>query len=163
MGFSTKEVVEQAVQTEKLGYQFYTAMAERFKKDEDLKKLFDFLATKELQHEKIFSELMNKVSESEKEPEGWEDVAQYLRAIVESEFFLGKNKSLPSLEHVKTVADAVDFALNFEKETLLYFHILRDMVKEKELIEEIINEERSHVVWLSKYQTAQGFRLKTEG
>ncbi len=150
MLFSTKEVIEQAVQTEKLGYEFYIAMAEKFKKDEDLKTLFDFLATKELQHEKIFSELISKVSA--KEPEGWEEVAQYLRAIVESEFFLGNNKSLPSLEHVKTVTDAAAFALNFEKETLLYFHILRDMVEEKNLIDEIINEERSHVVWLSKYQ-----------
>ncbi len=150
MGFSTKEVIEQAVQTEKLGYEFYTAMAEKFKKDEDLKKLFDFLATKELQHEKTFSELINKVSN--KESEGWEHVSQYLRAIVESEFFLGNNKSLPSLEHIKTVSDAAGFALNFEKETLLYFHLLRDMVEEKELVDEIINEERSHVVWLSKYQ-----------
>ena len=72
------------------------------------------LAVNEQQHEKRFSELKNKIKNEE--IEGWGDVSQYLRAIVESEFFLGKNKSLPSLEHAKTVTDAVNFALGFEKE-----------------------------------------------
>ena len=38
--YSISEVIEQAIQTERLGYQFYTAMAERVKDDSGLKKLF---------------------------------------------------------------------------------------------------------------------------
>jgi len=38
--YSISEVIEQAVQTEKLGYQFYTTMADRFREDSGLKKLF---------------------------------------------------------------------------------------------------------------------------
>ena len=75
-----------------------------------------------------------------------------MRAIVESEFFLGKEKSLPSLEHLKTTEDAVHFAIGFEKETLLYFHSLKDVVKEKEVVDEIINEEKSHIRWLSDFR-----------
>ncbi|HUO77127.1 MAG TPA: hypothetical protein VMU21_06065, partial [Thermodesulfovibrionales bacterium] len=90
--------------------------------------------------------------------QGWEDAELYLRAIVESEFFLGKNKSLPSLKHVKTVEDAVNFALGFEKETLLYFYGIRDAVKEREVVEEIINEERSHIMWLHRFKDS--FRKK---
>ena len=86
------------------------------------------------------------------EPAGWEEAEQYLRAIVESEFFLGKNKSLPSMEKVKTVEDAVSFAVGFEKDTLLYFYGMRDVVKEKEVIDEIINEERSHIRWLNRFR-----------
>ncbi len=148
--FSIKEVIEQAVQTEKLGYKFYITMAERFEKDEKLKKLFETLALKEQRHEKTFSELKKIIGDER--PENWEEASQYLRAIVESEFFLGKNKSLPLLEHVKTTIDAVNFALGFEKETLLYFHSLRDIVKEKEIVDEIINEEKSHIMWLSEYK-----------
>jgi hypothetical protein len=82
----------------------------------------------------------------------WEEVSRYLRAIVESEFFLGKGKSLPSLDHVKTAADAVKFAVGFEKETLLYFYGVRDLIQEKGVISRIIEEEKSHIVWLNKLQ-----------
>lgn len=149
--FSIVEVIEQAVQTEKLGYQFYTSMAEKFKKEDRLVKLFNDLAQKELRHEKTFSELKDIVGDSE--PEGWEEVSQYMRAIVESEFFLGNNKALPSMENIKSVEDAVNFAIWFEKETLLYFYEINRLVKEKEIVEEIINEERSHVRWLTTFKS----------
>ncbi|HTR44943.1 MAG TPA: ferritin family protein [Thermodesulfovibrionales bacterium] len=150
--FSIGEVIDQAVQTEKLGYQFYTSIAEQFKKDEGLHKLFTTLALKEQRHEKTFRELAALVTSDE--PENWEEAEQYLRAIVESEFFLGKNKALPSMDHVETVEDAVNFALGFEKETLLYFYGIRGTVKEKEMVDEIINEERSHIMWLSKFKSS---------
>lgn len=148
--FSISEVIEQAVRAEKLGYEFYTRMAKKFKKDNQLQGLFKTLAEKELQHEKTFSDLKTKVKDEE--PEGWEDVSEYLRAIVESEFFLGKKKSLPSLEHVKSAAGAVKFALGFEKETLLYYYAIRDVIKEKDVVDEIINEERSHIMWLNRFK-----------
>lgn len=148
--FSISEAIEQAVQTEKLGYQFYSSMAKKFEKNESFKKLFDTLAQKELRHERTFSEL--KEITGDDEPEGWDEASQYLRAIVESEFFLGKNKSLPSLEHVKSIGDAVNFAMGFEKETLLYFHEIRKIIKEKDIVDEIINEEKSHIMWLSKFK-----------
>lgn len=146
--FSVGEIIEQAVQTEKLGYAFYTDMAKRFEENDALKSLFITLAMKEQKHEKVFSRLKEKtVSE---EPEGWEEASMYLRAIVESQFFLGKNKSLPSLEHVKNEHDAVSFAIGFEKETLLYFHSLRDIVADKTALDAIIQEEKSHIRELSK-------------
>ena len=148
--YSITEVIEQAVQTEKLGYEFYISMANRFEKDENLRKLFETLAVKEQEHEKTFAGLKETVGEQDLE--GWEEASQYLRAIVESEFFLGKNKSLPSLDHLETVEDAVRFAIGFEKETLLYFLSLKDVIAEKELINEIINEEKSHIVWLSEFR-----------
>lgn len=150
--FSIIEVIEQAVQTEKLGYQFYTMMVEKFKKEDGLVKLFSDLAQKELRHEKTFSELKDIVGDSE--PEGWEEASQYMRAIVESEFFLGKNKALPSMEKIQSVEDAVNFALGFEKETLLYFYEINRLVKEKEVVEEIINEEKSHVRWLNAFRSS---------
>ncbi len=151
--FSVREVLEQAVQTEKLGYEFYTAIAKRFEKDEKLKELFETLALKEQIHEKIFSELMERTGDEESE--NWEEALAYLRAIIESEFFLGKDKSLPSLENIKTTSDAVHYAIGFERETLLYFHALRDIVSEKEVVDRIIKEEKSHIVWLSEFKKLQ--------
>jgi hypothetical protein len=111
--YSIREVVDQALQTERLGYQFYTMMIQNFEKEEEMRKLFSHLAIEEKKHEKTFEDMLALVKDEE--PANWEEAEQYLSAIVESEFFLGKNKALPSMEHVKTVADAVDFALEFEE------------------------------------------------
>ncbi len=151
--YSLNEVIEEAVQTEKLGYRFYTEMARRFGENAKLRELFDTLALKEQGHEQKFTELKGKVSGEEMVD--WEEVSKYLRAIVESEFFLGKGKSLPSMEQIKTVSDVIKLALGFEKQTLLYFHAIRDAVKEKSVVDEIIAEERSHIVWLSDFQSSQ--------
>lgn len=147
--YSVTEVAEQAVQTERLGFAFYTTMAERFKEDPGLKDLFDTLAQKEKNHEKRFSDLKESVRDSGLVE--WEEVSKYLRAIVESEFFLGRNKSLPSMDHIKAVPDAVRFALGFEKETLLYFYAMRDLIQEKDVVDQIIKEEKSHIIWLDKF------------
>lgn len=150
--YSIDEVLEMAIQTEKLGFQFYTSMAEKFKKDAGLVKLFSTLASKEIVHEKIFTNLKDSVDQHEAEPVEWEEVSSYMRAYVESEFFLGKGKALPNMDHLKTAQDAVKFAMGFEKETLLYFMELRSVVKEKAVVDEVINEEKSHIVWLDKFR-----------
>lgn len=145
--FSIREVIEQAVQTEKRGYEFYSSMSEKFKENSELKKLFTLLATHEAKHGKRFLDLIEKISDQE--PENWGEVGQYINALVDSEFFLGKDTCLPSLEHVKTALEAIDFALCFERETLLYYYTLMESTKEKDIVNEIIREEKSHIVWLS--------------
>jgi len=150
--YSIDEILEMAVQTETLGYQFYIGMAEKFKKDDGLVKLFTELASKEKTHEQTFSGLKDMVAKRGAEPVQWEEVSNYMRAFIESEFFLGKGKALPSMDHIKTVNDAVKFAIGFEKETLLYFIELRTLVKEKEVLDEVINEEKSHIMWLDSFK-----------
>ena len=145
--FSLREVVEQAVQTEKLGQEFYAKMAEKFHDKAELKKLFELLAAHEVRHGESFLNLESQLPEEE--PEGWSEVTLYLRALVDSEFFLGKDKCLPSLAHVKTAGEAIDFALCFERETLLYYYTLREALQEKEVIDAIIKEEKNHIIWLN--------------
>jgi rubrerythrin len=152
--YNVNEVMEMAVQTEKLGYQFYTSIAEKFKKNAELVKLFTTLASKEKTHEKTFGDLKAMVDKSGPEPVEWGEVTNYMRAFVESEFFLGKHKSLPSMDRIRSEKEAVSFALGFEKETLLYFMELRKIVKEKEVMDEVINEEKSHIMWLAAFKNA---------
>ncbi len=150
--YSIDEVMEMAIQTEKLGYQFYSGMADKFKKDTGLVKLFTTLASKEKVHERTFTNLKDDVDRGGTEPVQWEEVTSYMRAFVESEFFLGAGKSLPIMDHIKTVQDVVKFALGFEKETLLYFMELRSIVKEKAVMDAVIDEEKSHIVWLDQFR-----------
>jgi len=148
--YSIAEVIEQAIQTEKLGYELYLKMAERFEKDEKLKQLFETLAAKEHEHEQTFSDLKDKVND--RRVENWEEVSKYLRAIVESEFFLGSQKSLPSIDNLQNIEDAVKYAIGFEKETLLYYHGIRELVREKNIVAKLIEEEKSHIVWLNDFR-----------
>lgn len=146
--YSIQEVVEQAVQTEKLGYEFYNRMSEKFKEAPRLKKLFDMLATKELEHERKFSDLKETVPDNIVDDMG--EVSAFLRAVAESEFFLGNSKSLVALEKLNSGADAVRFAIGFERETLLYYYGLKDVVGNDTILNEIINEEKSHIRWLAE-------------
>lgn len=148
--FSVREAVEMALQTERLGYRFYTDMAARFGEHGGLKELFERLAAMELKHEQVFKGLLGRVGDEE--PEGWEEAGNYFRAMAESEFFLGRGKSLPSLSQVGSVLDAVNYAIGFEKETLLFFVGLKQAVSEKEVVEDIIKEEAGHIRWLSGFR-----------
>ncbi len=154
--YNINEVLEMAVQTEKLGYQFYSSMAGKFEKDKELVSLFEKLASKERVHEKTFTDLRDSVAKKEPEEVEWEEVSNYMRAFVESEFFLGKGKSLPNLDHITSVKELLAFAMGFEKETLLYFMELRNVVKEKAVMDQIIDEEKSHISWLSTFKIARG-------
>jgi rubrerythrin len=150
--FSVKEVLEMAVQTEKLGAEFYTNMAEKFKENEEFSKLFTMLADKEREHENKFNSLMEQMGSSYQMPDNWGEAAKYLRAIVESEFFLGDNKVLPNFGHLETAEDVINYAITFEKVTLLYYLELRDIVEDEEAVYDLVNEEKSHIVWLSDYR-----------
>ncbi len=150
--YSIGEILEMAIQTEKLGYQFYSGMADKFKKDAGLVKLLTTLASKERVHERTFANLKETVDKNGTEPVEWEEVSNYMRAFVESEFFLGAGKSLPTMDHIRTVPDVIKFALGFEKETLLYFMELRSIVREKAVMDAVIEEEKDHIVWLDKFR-----------
>lgn len=145
-GYTISEIIDMAIQTERLGAEFYAGLAEKFKKDKNLKSLFETLKDKEVVHGRRFEEL--KALIGTRESEDWQEAQRYLRAIMESAFFIGEGKSLPTMDKVKTVKEAVELALGFEKETLLFYLGLRTEVREKHLLDEIITEEQSHIVWL---------------
>jgi rubrerythrin len=100
-------------------------------------------------HEKRFAEV--KETLTEEQLENWEEASKYLNEIVESEFFLGSNKALTSMGDITTAREAVHHAMRFEKETLLYFYALKDAVQEKDIISDIISEEKRHMIWLSEF------------
>jgi rubrerythrin len=148
--YSIREALEMAVQTEKIGARFYEDMAVKYKDDKELKDFFSTLSRKEHVHEKRFSDLKDAVGD--KEPEEWELVSEYMRAIVESAFFIGKDKATIHMQNIHDLKAAIGYAVAFEKETLLFYYGIKDAVRERDIIDEIIAEERSHIMWLNKYK-----------
>lgn len=143
--FSVREIIEFAVEIEKNGERFYRYAAGKFS-DEKLKSLFLVLADEEVEHIKTFEGFLKKV-ENYLPPEALnEEYFQYLKAFADGEIF---NKKLPE---IKKPLDAIQFALNTERDSILYYLEAKNFVlsDEKKIIDDIIEEERKHFVKLSQ-------------
>ena len=147
--YSSEEVIALAVNVETNGERFYNESAR--KAEGDLKKIFEFLAEQEDLHRLRF-ESLRKYATDFIIPRDWEEVEPYLNAIVESTFFMGNEKSFKRAMGAKDSVEALEFALQFEKDTLLFFNEIVDFSREqnKKIINEIIKEEKKHIEMISK-------------
>ena len=145
--FSGDEIINMAVKTEETGYEFYR-FAEKNAKSENLKNLFDYLAKAELKHKEIFLGLKGLIKESPQGlPVDWDELGLYIKAMTDSSFFLGDDKSISLAVKASSDKETIGFALNFEKDTLLYFYQVRELVKaaDRPVVDKIINEEKEHI------------------
>ncbi len=152
--FSIMEAIELAIRTEKLGFTYYRDLSTKFKDNKELHSLFTKLAERELAHEQTFTDLKQKIGDSE--PEAWQEVSEYMRAYVESAFFLGREQSFAHMQNVTDVMAAAGLAIGFEKETLLFFYSIREAVEEKDIVDAIIQEEKNHILWLANFKKSIG-------
>ena len=149
--FSGDEIIEMAVRTEATGYEFYT-LAKENARTAELKDLFNYLAEEELKHKATYEGMTDVIGEpAQGHPVDWDEVGEYVQAMVNSSFFLGGDKNINMAAKAGNDEEAVDFALGFEKDTLLFFYQLRDLVKpvNKPVIEKIIKQEQLHIQRLS--------------
>ena len=150
--FSGDEIVKFAVQTEETGYKFYQLAQERAT-SQKLKDLFQYLAEAELRHKETYLGLKDAIDES---PQGvpidWNELGLYIKAMTDSSFFLGADKSINLAAKAADEKEAVEFAIKFEKDTLLFFYQILDIVKAKNrsIVENIIQEEKEHIKQLAE-------------
>jgi rubrerythrin len=76
----------------------------------------------------------------------------YLHVALDQALFSGPDKALANARKAGDRETAVRIALGFEKDTLLFFYDLREMVsdQDRDTITRIINEEKSHVRRLAR-------------
>jgi rubrerythrin len=149
--YSPVEVIEMAVKTEESGQKFYTNTAKKTK-PKQLSELFLFLAGEEEKHAKVFRGLYRTTKESPQSiPYNFDDVQRYLQAITDSKFFLGSDKALSYISKVKTSQALLDYALAFEKETMLFYLEIGNLMKDKDkkLVDKIVAQEKEHIRKLS--------------
>lgn len=154
--YSVNEVVELAVQIEKNGYAFYHEASKRKDLDPKAKALIEHLRDEELNHEKTFLALRDDTDLQNLElSQDWELISQYLKTIVDARIFNDKDSAIKKASSAKDLMEILDFAISFEKDTLLYFHAINDSVnspKTRQALRRIITEEVSHVLKLSDYK-----------
>ena len=145
--YSPAEIVAVAVETEKAGQQYYRAVAERAATT-GIKDLFVFLAGEEAKHERTFNALYQKIKETPAElPYDWDEVVQYLKVISDSRFFLGPDKTLNLAKSAGNEQEALEFALEFEKATLLFYLEIIELVgpAHRGTVLELTRQERMHI------------------
>ena len=147
---SLGEVLEFAVSVERNGFAMYRQFAVTFAGTE-LEKLFDELADEEVKHEEDFKRMFGDVK-AENLPETYfDEYREYMESIINLHLFQGKKVEEVAAK-ITDANEALKFALEFEKDSLLFFLELKNLVddKDKAMFDKLINEERGHVLKLSK-------------
>lgn len=145
--FTAAEALEMALQIEKNGEAFYAAVAAK-SADPELKALFEDLAAQEQMHYLVFQKMLGGAGSAPVLPAGEYDQYQaYLQTALDSALFAGTDKALALAEQAADRQTALRAALGFEKDTLLFFYDLRDMVSEadQQAVSAVIREEKKHL------------------
>ncbi len=145
--FTAAEALEMAMQIERNGEVFYNTVAAK-SDDTEVKTLFEDLAAQEQIHYRIFQKMLGGVGSAPALPAGEYDQYQaYVQAALDNALFAGEDKALALAKKATDREAAVRAALGFEKDTMLFFYDLREMVSEadKESVFHVIREERKHV------------------
>ncbi len=147
-GFSIIEALNIAIETEKLGIEFYGKLVDTVK-DKQLKEFFEHLRQEEARHLVKYIDLRKQYEQRDKKIEFEDEVQLYFRAISDAEIFRKAGMTIKELENIE-LKEAVARALEFEKETLLFFYSLWDSVEpeHQNVMKEIVKEERSHIIRL---------------
>jgi rubrerythrin len=145
--FTAAEALEMALEIEKNGEVFYNAAAAK-SDDSEIKMLFEDLAAQEQIHYRVFQKMLGGVGSAPALPAGEYDQYQaYMQAALDNALFTGEDKALALAARATDRETALRAALGFEKDTMLFFYDLREMVGEadKGAISRVIGEERQHV------------------
>jgi rubrerythrin len=155
MAFLTAaEALKWAMEIEKNGEVFYNQVAAK-SADPELKVLFRDLATQERRHYRVFQQMLERVKpEPDLSSVGvqYEEYQAYLQVAFDNALFAGSDKGLTLAKQAQDRETALRAAMGFEKDTLLFFYDLREMVSEAErgAISDVILEEKSHLHRLAK-------------
>lgn len=150
--FTAAQALEMALRIEENGEAFYKAAADR-SADQEVRELFQDLAEQERAHYRTFEGMLEGVEAApELPPEQYGDYQAYLETALDQALFAGPDKALQAAEGAEDREAALRAGMGFEKDTMLFYYDLREMVgeAERETISRIINEEKQHLRRLTR-------------
>jgi len=155
MLLNAASVFEIGIQIERNGKAFYQAMAEQLK-EADSKAFFAQLAEWEDKHIALFQRLQSALPEQAREdhlfdPDG--EMAAYLKAAADTHVFIATPDMAALIaSRCHSALDAVELALTFEKDSVVYYVTMKKVVAEhagRNKIDLLIDEELHHVAILN--------------
>ena len=147
ISYSACEIIKVAIEIEKNGYQFYTEAA-KLTRISSVAELFRSLAQEEIQHQAFFEGLAKLIAHCE--VNGITPPDEYLSAIADASILQQKRGMKAIAEKRLTDQEALDIAVQVEKNAILYYTELLRFVTEKEkgMVEELVAEEKRHLTKL---------------
>ncbi len=148
--FSFDEIVEFAVKIEENGEVAYRKFAEKFQEKEDF-KLYEFfknLADQEIEHKKIFMNMLKKNEGLNLENTNTE-YYDYFKSYVYDMVF-PKEKLENAVNNISDLNKALQFAIRMELDSIMFYMDMKNLFgdKIKSDIDKIIEEERRHYLSL---------------
>ena len=151
--FNSGEVFQAAIEIEKNGLSFYER-AGRAVSDPEIAELFATLARDEIAHQKRFESLLSELPEELRrhtvsDPD--QELDLYIRALADQHIF-GPGEKAGVTEKLATVEDALRLAIQFEKDSVVFYLSMQEVTcegKPREAVEALVKEELGHVRRLS--------------
>lgn len=145
--FTAEQALEMAMDIEKNGEVFYNEVASK-STDSEVKALFEDLAAQERGHYRVFQNMLEGLKPAQEPSTAYYDEYEaYLSVALDNALFAGPDKALALAKQAQDKETALRAALGFEKDTLLFFYDLRDMMSEadQEAVSNVIREEKKHL------------------
>jgi rubrerythrin len=140
------DVLSMAVELEKIGSQFYREFQKRTK-DEEIRKVFEYLAVEEEKHIEIFEKMLEKANRSGGHNPFIEPAnPEFIRELISGRVFPTQEK--PWLNKFFGLKEAIQLALTLEKDTVLFFHEMLNITShhDTDMVKQILDEERDHLL-----------------
>lgn len=147
--FSAEDVVKIAVEIEKRGRDFYSSLIDRFD-DAAVVDIFRTMTTEETKHEQLFSAFLQDFKNIRIRDGFNEERGYFMEALASAHIFINDESLEQRVKKIKTSLDAIDLAIEFEKDSVVYFTGMKEYVFEDDqgIIDSLAKEEMLHVVRL---------------
>jgi len=148
--FKAAEILKTAVRIEENGIVFYREMVKKFEKKE-FQDVFNFLAEEDEKHRQIFEDMLAKTEPYEMVGSYPGEYEAYLHAFADEHVFSKEKTGQIMAKKIKDIKEAVQFGIEVELDSINYYQEIKRFVSEhqKDIIEKIVEEERSHFLKLS--------------
>ena len=147
-----RELIRLAKKDEDVGAEFYQKLAEKVE-DPGLRKRILEIRNQEIEHSKRFQEMLDELSDYVPQEDFQGQYEQYFQSFLSKREFLESGDAVKAASRVGSDMEAIKFALSQEKNTLLFFLEMKELLpsgQHREMVHEVIDEERDHIVELSQ-------------
>jgi rubrerythrin len=153
-GFNAGEVFNIAIEIEENGRRFYEK-AQAAVSDAGVKAILAELGQEEIKHKQRFTELKDELPTSTTGETVWDpdgEIDQYLKMMADMHVFRTSDKVDAKLAAVHDSAEALKLAIEFEKDSIVFFAEMQTLAENNEAREKIgqlVREEQGHLKKLS--------------